>query len=58
MPVAAEKHTSLGTGHEIAAAHHDGDGVLLYRCWLCVARQCNIVADDLSHVTVAELEQK
>ena len=52
------ERTSLGTGHEIAAAHHDGDGVLLYGCWLRVARQCDVVADDLSQISVAELEQK
>lgn len=39
--------TSLGTGHEVAAAHHDGDGVLLDRSGHLVVSQLDVAAQVL-----------
>ena len=51
-------HTCLCASHQVSTAHDDRYGVFLYRGWLCVSRQLDIVSNDLSKIYLFKLERK
>ena len=48
--------TCLGASHQIPLSHDNRYGVLLYWCWLGVARQLDVVADDLTKIHLIKLQ--